>query len=442
MKKLLSIILCIAMLLALCSCTVKLSTTNTLPGPVVEDDPEPGTEEISYDTLTIEEKMEYRSIIDLVPATDYNELLLAPAQDAETGLWGYIDLKGEWVIQPKYIEAYSFSGDLAAVINDRDEVLYINRTGKVEHSAIGKRAFKTAYNFSEGILNVGVEKNSELVMTYMGTDGKTAINISKLPTTKGIKYQTKDYLELATPFRNGLAVVMRITNATLAESGAEDETETAYIISNTGAAAAVLPPGLDPSVYGFDDNMLVIVQNVSNGLCGASDENGVLVIPCSYAQILHCDGELYLCQNTNGLWGFVNKDGEIVVGFEYEDAHPFSEGLAAVYDGEGWGFINKSGDIVIDCVYDEVGTFKTPVVGDSSNSGAFSSGVAVVRKGGFWGVINASGDIKFAAETEECPVRYICNSYISFEYDGACGVFTTEGNYVLLPAYQAVGEFR
>ena len=80
--------------------------------------------------------------------------------------------------------------------------------------------------------------------------------------------------------------------------------------------------------------------------------------------------------------------------------------------------------------------------GGETASGAFSSGIAVVQKGRFWGIINTSGEIILAAEVSECPVIAVRSGYISFIYDESCGVFTTDGKYVLLPSYGSVGEFR
>ncbi|MBR2353301.1 MAG: WG repeat-containing protein [Clostridia bacterium] len=44
---------------------------------------------------------------------------LCHARDAETGYWGYIDVTGEWKIQPKFYKATSFSEDGYAIINDK-----------------------------------------------------------------------------------------------------------------------------------------------------------------------------------------------------------------------------------------------------------------------------------------------------------------------------------
>lgn len=52
--------------------------------------------------------------------------------------------------------------------------------------------------------------------------------------------------------------------------------------------------------------------------------------------------------------GFVDTDGALVIDLSnYIDAVPFSEGLAAVKNGDSkWGFINTKGDEVISCVFD------------------------------------------------------------------------------------------
>lgn len=73
--------------------------------------------------------------------------------------------------------------------------------------------------------------------------------------------------------------------------------------------------------------------------------------------------------------GFINDKGEIVIKAEYEDALPFSDGLAGVceftssngFNNKGvfsqsdymkWGFINKKGEMVIPALYHKITPFK------------------------------------------------------------------------------------
>lgn len=62
---------------------------------------------------------------------------------------------------------------------------------------------------------------------------------------------------------------------------------------------------------------------------------------------------------------------------DYRQLAPFSEGMAAVNDGNGWGYINASGDLVIPCRYD--------------HAAPFCGGVAQVRQGRRLAYITANG---------------------------------------------------
>ena len=46
------------------------------------------------------------------------------------------------------------------------------------------------------------------------------------------------------------------------------------------------------------------------------------------------------------LWGYASADKSIVIKPEYEDAHRFYEGFAAVKKGGKYGYINKEGKVV------------------------------------------------------------------------------------------------
>lgn len=85
----------------------------------------------------------------------------------------------------------------------------------------------------------------------------------------------------------------------------------------------------------------------SDGEYGIYDEKGEL------QESLDCvDADIYLggyiaFQDEDGLWGYVDKDGDVVIKPAYQGARSFSNGLAAVSDGTAWGFINEDGDLVI-----------------------------------------------------------------------------------------------
>ena len=82
---------------------------------------------------------------------------------------------------------------------------------------------------------------------------------------------------------------------------------------------------------------------------------------------------------------FIDTDGRVALeGKTFEDAKPFSQGLAAVQSGGRWGYIDLTGKFVIAPSYEA--------------AGSFSQGLAPVRTGGLWGYIDAGGRLKIPAQ--------------------------------------------
>ncbi len=70
------------------------------------------------------------------------------------------------------------------------------------------------------------------------------------------------------------------------------------------------------------------------------------------------EGSLGKIVSKNGLYGFIDKNGVMLVPLQYQDfAYP-QEGLAAVKQGNKWGFINLKNQVVIPFRYDRPGNFR------------------------------------------------------------------------------------
>lgn len=76
--------------------------------------------------------------------------------------------------------------------------------------------------------------------------------------------------------------------------------------------------------------------------------------------------------NQNGNWGYIDKDENVAIDFIFEDAFPFSEGLAVVQLNEKKGFINRNGDTIIDFQFDSASFFKDGKSSVSINGDEFS----------------------------------------------------------------------
>ena len=86
-------------------------------------------------------------------------------------------------------------------------------------------------------------------------------------------------------------------------------------------------------------------------LYGLCDENGNVVVPCEYPYLQYCENGWYVAQNQDGRYGYIDKSGNVMIDFEFEDAEKFSCGLAPVLIDGLWGFINEDGEVVIEPVY-------------------------------------------------------------------------------------------
>lgn len=107
----------------------------------------------------------------------------------------------------------------------------------------------------------------------------------------------------------------------------------------------------------------------------------------SYVGLPHDDfakanyGGTYNQKNViGGKWGFVNKDGNIVINPTFDYVYNFSEGIAAVKVGDKYGFIDTIGVLIVPCEYDEV-------------ESSFEDGEGKLVKGDKVYVFNRSGEM-------------------------------------------------
>ena len=101
MKRYITLLLALALMLGLCSCTIKLSTSSLPNGEEPKKEESEIIEPVEEKEPTLEELMEEKSTIELLKADVGDAKFIAPALDKNTQTWGYIDLKGNWVIKPQ-----------------------------------------------------------------------------------------------------------------------------------------------------------------------------------------------------------------------------------------------------------------------------------------------------------------------------------------------------
>lgn len=126
---------------------------------------------------------------------------------------------------------------------------------------------------------------------------------------------------------------------------------------------------------------------VQKSLCfGYIDKNGHLVIPMTYCDAANFseglakveNGKCGLETDLNSRIGYIDKKGDVVIPFIYKSGSSFNEGLAAVEKENGESiFIDKTGKQVFPRIFDD--------------ASGFSEGLAVVKKDWKWGYIDKQG---------------------------------------------------
>ncbi len=185
---------------------------------------------------------------------------------------------------------------------------------------------------------------------------------------------------------------------------------------------------------------------------------------------------------SNGRWGYMNAQGEVIVEPEYVEADTFSDGLALVRKSPGadgqYGYIDQNGNVVIPCSYYMAYPFHSGAalvslathtdedrwtyIDKNGNrlfekefilARSFSEDYAVVLKEGYgfpvppdidipkkWSYIDKSGN--FATELDFEEARGFCNGYAMVKNDGKWGVIDKDFNLVVPYQYNDIGELE
>ncbi|WP_144029022.1 WG repeat-containing protein [Paenibacillus rigui] len=129
----------------------------------------------------------------------------------------------------------------------------------------------------------------------------------------------------------------------------------------------------------------------------------------------------------NGKAGFIQQDGSIAIPIEFDDARDFYQGTAAVKVGDRWGYLWSAGSWHIQPQYEEAGDF--------------SEDLAAVRKDGKWGYINPEGTMVIPAifDAAEAFSEGLAAVRVG---DWQWGYIDTKGTVVIPPTYYDADKFH
>lgn len=263
--------------------------------------------------------------------------------------------------------------------------------------------------FSEGLL--AIEKDGRY--GYIDTRGKKVIDF---------------YFDEAYAFNDKFAIIVRNNGYN--------------IIDKSGITQ--FDDDFDYLYFDFETGYLWYVKDE---LLGLMKTNGDIIVEAKYELSVEDDYSSSLESFSffqeglarvvkNGKFGYIDKTGEVIIDFDYEDAGHFSQGLAYYANSEGkYGYINKKGEIIISPKYDYAEEFnlnKQAIVADITTE--YDYFYALINKDGEE-IIGSLSDIEdhheiyVVIKDEKC---YLINTKGKMISEDIYDDFAEIGNFILL----------
>lgn len=364
---------------------------------------------------------------------------------APSGLWGFVNKEGNYVIQPMYEEASSFSKDGLALVRDPNSGLYgfINTSGAY---AIEPQ-FITAKAFSQDRAAV-VDQNYK--RGYIDISGTYVL---ELPFCDQLGSFSNDrafvYHSAAGSFDGGWAMIDWDGNE-LTEP-IFDQAESVYwndgicnihamgkdgyiFINEQGEIVAPQDGSSFPNIGYFSTDGLCYAEDSTSHLWGYIDRSGAWVISPRYTGASHfSEGRAMARDNESGLWGMIDTEGNWIVEPQYTIGSPAaSYGRFLLRDGEKYTLIDKNGVVLYE--YDFPDALGCSIFGNTLRVGfRHSDGVTYQFQ-----LYNIDGTLK--SDTCFSDSRYIVSDsagiiYAIVKADGAWGVIDGDGNWLIPASY-------
>lgn len=273
------------------------------------------------------------------------------------GLYGYIQESGEYVINPVFPAATVFMEGIAWVVKKNGPPTAIDRKG---NELFSLKEADVVYNYSEGLALFKCtppEAEDEILYGFVDKVGNTVIPpmytyatefheglASVIIPGEGYGFiNTKGEMVInpqfnnAHVFKNGLAVV--------------SNSENKYGVINKEGKYVINPQFR--RMRADEDGFIIVFQDGTD--FGKCDKSGKTVINPQFEEL----GKM----GKNGLslivikekCGFINKEGLIVINPQYQGAFTFVDDYAFVCMDGKWGTIDKDGKYIINPQFNAIG---------------------------------------------------------------------------------------
>jgi len=251
-----------------------------------------------------------------------------------------------------------------------------------------------AQDFSEGVAWVQLEKQTPMLIDK---NGKMILQI--------------DSLTWAVPFSNGIATV-----------GYYSEGFTSYkFINKKGEYAVTLTD--DDSFYSIINEGIYAFKSKNSKKWGYKNKNGEIVINEQFDDAYPFYDKEMAAVKIDKKCGFINKKGELIINSQYDNCGLYiDDGLFRAKLDDKWGWVNKKGEVVIDFQFGEAESF-------------YGSKLAPVKIGSDkWGYIDIKGKILINPQFKQA-FPFNGNYAMIVNDENKIGFINQKGDFIVSPMY-------
>ncbi|WPC42631.1 WG repeat-containing protein [Clostridium sp. JS66] len=284
-------------------------------------------------------------------------------------LYGFININGEFIIEPIYKDAEEFCEGLSLVKTIDDKKCFINPKNEVvlniEYESIssftnGLAAFrqngKAGYIDMEG--NVAIEPQYDWINSEFNENGFSVVEVNH---KHGVINKEGKYI--LQPIYDS------IMNASDGIFSVTKNGKDGYVDVN----GKIVIEFKFACAHNFSEELAIV--HTENRKYGVINKTGEFVIEPRFNYLRDFkDGLAVFSEKENSeKLGYIDTEGNIVIKEKYYEAKDFTEGLAAVETNKGMGYIDKKGKLIIKDVFTTADDFK--------------DGIACVTYKGNWGYV-------------------------------------------------------
>ena len=261
--------------------------------------------------------------------------------------YGVINLQGSMMLQVKYLQI-DVNGDYMYVTDENSVQKVYDKKGNETEISPNTAILSTNSN-EDYKIHIDTTNGATVYSIYQGETKLTTENYSYL------EYLFDNYF-IASNAQGKIGVIDANGNIKI-----EMKYDTLQKIAETNLIQTLETATQNTTIYSKEFNL---VAQMTNATVEKMENDLIKIYNTETTQYFDYSGvqkqntEVYpnnsiFAKKENGKWGFVGKEGNVVVDYQFDEATEVNEyGYAGVKKDGKWGVIDRNGNIIVDCIYE------------------------------------------------------------------------------------------